>query len=518
MRKSLVTVLVLIFISMPALAKEVTITILATTDIHGNVSGYDYASEEDLGYGLLQAATQVKNMHQERKNLILVDLGDALSGNALPFYHKHFQPEAVNPVIAVMNEMKYDVAVPGNHDFDFGVEHFLGSASQSRFSWTSANILPAGDDTPLMYDSVIVERNGVKVGFFGLTTPVTARTLPPALITDVLFTDMVQAAQKAVTSLKQQGANVIIGLAHSGRGDKVQEGELHENAVYQVIENVPGITAMLCGHSHEEISFELYNNVLICQPGAFGQSIGVLMIDMQQRDGAWEVLAKTSTTLQVSGLKPERKAEKVARSLIGDCKDFADESLGDYDYELIFSGDPTAPGSATFMMIDAIQAWAASDVVMLPMQAPEETIKGRRAAFRNRHMLQLTPYDNHMVRFQVNGQALDQMMEKGAAMLTAEGTLRPGIPPYHFDYFGGVQYRMNPGAPAGERVEIVSVNRNTFAADAVYTVAMTGYEYGMGRYFTGDAPEPLEWSENSLRQMIRSLVLDAQEKEENSEE
>lgn len=518
MRKSLVAVIVLILIFLPVQAKEVTITILATTDIHGNVSGYDFASENDLGYGLLQAASQVKTMRQERKDLILVDLGDALSGNALPFYHKHFQPDALNPVIAVMNEMKYDVAVPGNHDFDFGVAHFLDSASRSRFSWTSANILPTGGDTPLMYDSIIVERDGVKVGFFGLTTPVTAKTLPPALIADVVFTDMVQAAERAVASLKQQGADIIVGLAHSGRGDKVQEGELNENAVYQVIENVPGITAMLCGHSHEEITFELYNNVLVCQPAAFGQSIGVVMIDMQQRDGVWEVLAKTSTTLQVSGLKPERKAEKAARSLIGDCEEFANQSLGDYDVELIFSADPTSAGSATFMMIDAIQAWATSDVVMLPMQAPEETIKSRRAAFRNRHMLQLTPYDNYMVRFQVNGQELDQMMEKGAAMLTAEGTLRPGIPPYHFDYFGGVQYRMNPGAPAGERVEIVSVNRNAFTADAVYTVAMTGYEYGMGRYFTGVAPEALEWSGDSLRQMIRSLVLDAQEKEENSEE
>ena len=513
MRKPLIIALILALAILPVQAREVTITVLATTDTHGNVSGYDYATETELDYGLAQAASQINNMRRERKNLILVDLGDSLSGDALPFYHRFFEATQPNPVINAMNEMEYDVAVPGNHDFDYGTEYLLAAVGQSRFPWTSANIFPEGGSETLFPETVVVERDGVKVGFFGLTTPVTRKTQPPANIDNVLFTDMVQAATKAVATLEGQGADVIVALAHSGRGDKMQTGENFENAVYQVAENVPGITAILFGHTHEEVSFELHNNVLLCQPRDHARSIGVLMIDLQQRDGKWEILAKTSTSFQTIGMKADRKVEKATKSINAACERFADEVLGDYNRELIVSGDPLNPGSSTFTLVDSVKHWKDADVVMLPMQSPEETIKSERTSFRNRHMLKLVPYDNYFVRFQVTGQQLDTMLELAAAMLGSDGKLKTGVPFYHFDYCAGVQYRLNPLNTEGQRVEITAVNRKDFDEAAIYTVAMTGYQYGMERFFAGEIPEPLEWSDRTLRQMVRSLVLDMQESE-----
>ena len=514
MRNVRIAILILVLATMPLPAKEVTITILATTDTHGNVSGFDYAAGKDLGYGLAQAATQINTMRKERKNLILVDLGDALSGNALPYYHHNFASGQPNPVIAAMNVMGYDVAVPGNHDFDFGTKNLVDAITESRFAWTSANLLQADSRTPLIYDTVVVDRDGVQVGFFGLTTPITARTQPPANIAGLEFSDMIEAARAAVEKLKEQGADVIVALAHSGTGSKLQTEKNPENAVYQVVEQVQGITAVLLGHSHDEISFELYNNVLLCQPKDHAQSIGVIIVDLQQRDGTWEILAKTSTTLKVDGLKPDKKVIRAAKDTLKACEDFANETLGTYDQELVVTGDPLVPGSAFFLLSDAVRAWKKTDVVTLPLQTPEEIIKSERADFRNRHMLKLTPYDNFMVQFEVTGRQLHDMLELNVARLGADGKLKTGTPGYYFDYFGGVQYKVNPLNPEGDRVEILTVNQKPFDINGAYSVAMTAYQYGMDRFFTGAQPEAIQWSERGLRTLIRAHILEMQESNE----
>ncbi len=492
-------------------SREVTITILATTDTHGNVNGFDYATDQDLGYGLTQIATQINNLRGSRKNLILVDCGDAISGNALTFYHKHFASDQPNPVIAAMNEMEYDVAVPGNHEFDFGLDYLAEAISTSSFPWISANIVQEQTGQPLLSGTVVLEREGVRIGFFGLTTPATARTLPPATLGGMAFQDMVESARNAVASLKAQGVNLVVGLVHSGRGEKVQTGTGNENAVYQVIEQVEGIDIILFGHSHGEVPLELYKNVLLCQPKDHAQSLAVVMVDLQQRDGQWEILAKTSTTLKTVGLTSDKKVERKARKMIRDCQDFVKESLGTYDTELVVSENPLTPRGPFYLLSNAVNRWNDSDVVVVPMMEPGMEIKSERADFLNRHVFRLLPYDNYVIRFQLNGEQLKGLIEQDVSLLGSDAKLLPGVPFYRFANFGGVQYSVNMSAAQGERVTVQQVAGKPFDAAATYSIAMTGYQYGLGAFFSGEKPQPLEWSDVSLRQMVRNYILGLQD-------
>ncbi|WP_175473980.1 metallophosphoesterase, partial [Vibrio cholerae] len=94
-------------------------TILGTSDLHGHFMPWDYSADKlNLSGSLSQIATKVKTIRQEQPNVILVDAGDTIQGN----FVETFKDEAIDPMMLGFNEMKYDVWVLGNHEFDFGLK------------------------------------------------------------------------------------------------------------------------------------------------------------------------------------------------------------------------------------------------------------------------------------------------------------------------------------------------------------------------------------------------------------
>ncbi len=496
-----------------ATAKEAVVTILATTDIHGNISGKDYITGKKLGYGLLQAAPMIEKLRKSKNNTILVDCGDTFVGNPLTFYRQYHAIDADNPVVTAMRILEYDVAVPGNHDFDYGTDNLKQTTAQTRFPWISANILDKNGQS-LFPGTVIVKRNGVKIGFFGLTTPATRLFETPEILEGVRFTDLVQGAKKAVKNLKQQGADVIVGLIHSGKGNKLQSGTMNENAVYQICENVPGIDVIIFGHSHKEVRLEMYNGVLLCQPKDHAKSIGVIMIDLQHRDGKWEILGKSSTTLQVNDNELDKKIEKKVRKLDKATTKFMDKSLGKYRHPLAFTEDPLAPGTASFFVGDSMQSWKKADLCMVTISHPGMEVKSRRAAFLNSHIFKLLPYDNYLAQISITGVQLRALMEHAAAMLDSKGKLKPGHPFFQFAFFVGADYSVHPSKPAGNRVEIHKIGDKPFSDGGQYTIDLTTYILGGGGgYFSREnRPVSVIYSRKTLRNIMAAYVENLQKK------
>ena len=497
-------------------AKEVTVTILATTDVHGNISGKNYVTGKDLGYGLVQAAPLIEKLRKSKDNTILVDCGDTFAGNPLTFYQHYHAIDEDNPVVTAMRLLKYDVAVPGNHDFDFGTATLKENTSATGFPWISANIQDKSGQ-PLFPATFIVKRSGVKVGFFGLTTPATALFETPDVLEGAHFLDMVAAAKKAVAELKQQGADVIVGLLHSGKGNKLQTGQMNENAVYQVVENVPGIDVIVFGHTHREVRLEMYNGVLLCQPKDHAKSIGVILVDLQQRDGKWEILGKSSTTLQVNDSEIDKKIEKKIRKLNKGTLKFMDSDLGDYKEVLRYTDDPLAPGTASYFVGDSMDSWQHSDVQIVTVNNPGQKVKSKRATVVNRHLFELFPYDNYLARITVTGAELKTLMEHAASMLDGDGKLKNGRPFFQFAFFIGVDYSVHPERPEGSRVEIHKIGDKPFQKEAQYSVNLTTYILGGGGgYFTAsNRPKTVSFSKDSLRNIMAAYIESLQKKDEN---
>ena len=221
-------------------AEDKDILILYTSDVHCGVDkGWGYA-------GLAAAKEQLSKDY----NVLLVDDGDAIQGEPIGTM------TTGESIIDIMNSVGYDVVIPGNHEFDYGMERFLELVDRANFPYISCNFNKEGE---LVFDPwLIKEIGGVKVGFVGVTTPDTLRGSTPRYFQDAdgnyiygFFQDttgekLYEAVQKAVDGVRAEGADYVVVLAHLGN-----ETECSPWMYSDVISHVSGIDAMLDGHSHD---------------------------------------------------------------------------------------------------------------------------------------------------------------------------------------------------------------------------------------------------------------------------
>ena len=217
------------------------IVILFTSDVHCGIDqGFGYAGLEQIRDGLVAQGNVV----------ILVDDGDNIQGEPIGTMTKG------EALVELMNEAGYEIATPGNHEFDYGMDQFLSLAEKAKFQYISCNFNKDGE---LVFEPyVIKELGGAKVAFVGVTTPKTLTSSTPKYFQNEkgefvygFFQDdtgegVYKAVQKAVDDARAEGAEYVIVLGHMGN-----EEECRPWTYADVIENTTGIDAFLDGHSHD---------------------------------------------------------------------------------------------------------------------------------------------------------------------------------------------------------------------------------------------------------------------------
>lgn len=251
-------------------AREVVI--YHTNDTHGYLSG-----DGESIVGIDMAA----GLKESTPNSILVDAGDATQGLPLASLTKGAD------IIRLMNMAGYDLMTAGNHEFDFGTEQFLSNARLADFPILAANIYR--DGSPLLQNipegntgcHTVIERNGMKIGFFGLTTSDTASSTNPSGITDLEFEDEVETAKKEIDHLEQEDVDAIVAICHMGNTDaSCTSIELAEAMTGEYQDK---IDAIIDGHSHT-VENEETNGVLIVQTGSGMTGIGKLTLTVSGDD------------------------------------------------------------------------------------------------------------------------------------------------------------------------------------------------------------------------------------------
>ena len=222
----------------PALTKN--LVILYTSDAHCGV-------EQGWGYAGLYA---VKEYYAADNYVMLVDDGDAIQGEPIGTMTKG------EGIIDIMNAVGYDLAVPGNHEFDYGMDTFLALSEKANFQYLSCNFNKEGELVFAPY--AIREFDGVKFAFVGVTTPMTLRSSTPryfmdengnfiyGFLQDETGEQVYAAVQKAVDDARAEGAKYVIVMAHMGN-----EAECAPWMYSDVIANTTGIDVWLDGHSHD---------------------------------------------------------------------------------------------------------------------------------------------------------------------------------------------------------------------------------------------------------------------------
>lgn len=275
-KKLLVALAVAFSVALQGWAQE--ITILHTNDIHCGIS-------EGV---TLSSVSWLKNVYKNAGlPVVLVDAGDALQGSPLGTLTKG------SAIIRLMNACEYDFAIPGNHEFDYGMENFLDSHANLKCNYFSANLFR--DGKLLLQPYKIMDLGGRKIGFVGVTTPGTLASANPVVFKDPqnrkkqLYSfgekikkkvpELYKIVQKSIDKAKKEGAEKIVLVAHFGNGYGLWN-------IADLVKNLHNVDVVIDGHTHQDYILKLPNGdgkeILVSQTGSRLSSVGRIRITDQE--------------------------------------------------------------------------------------------------------------------------------------------------------------------------------------------------------------------------------------------
>lgn len=255
------------------------IAVLYTNDVHNA-----YLREGDsLGYGAL--ASYEKQLKSAGYMVTLVDGGDAIQGGVIGTLSKG------QYIADIMEYVGYDITVPGNHEYDFGMDTFLELANSSSYNYVSCNFMDLKTGETVFEPYSIVDYGGIKVAYIGITTPETFVKSTPSYFQDEEGNyiygfcegengeELYAQVQKSIDAAKSEGADYIIAVGHMGTDPASTPWTSRE-----IIENTTGINVFLDAHSHSTIESENVTDksgkeVVLCSTGTKLNAIGQLIIN-----------------------------------------------------------------------------------------------------------------------------------------------------------------------------------------------------------------------------------------------
>lgn len=253
---SVVLAVIMLVTLVPAvMAEENEVVVLYTNDVHNAYLRDDGV----LGYAAV--AQRKAELEAEGKTVILVDCGDAIQGGVIGTLSNG------RYIVSVMEKLGYDFAVPGNHEFDFGMDNFLEIASEAEYTYLSCNFVDLETGESMLDSYKIVEAGGMKIAFIGVCTPETFTKSTPTYFQNAdgeyIYgfaeggngEELYEAVQSAVDSAAADGADEVILIAHLGVDPSSSPWTSKE-----VIRNTYGIDVVLDGHSHSTIECEAVAN------------------------------------------------------------------------------------------------------------------------------------------------------------------------------------------------------------------------------------------------------------------
>ncbi len=284
------------------------LTVLGSTDLHGNVYNWDYfknaefdnAAHDDIG--LAKVATLVKAMRKTAQGRADPDARRRRHhpGHAARVLLREDRPDqrlgVIHPMARAMNLVKYDAAALGNHEFNYGLDTLRTFEEQLDFPLLGANAVDPVTKRPafrpyLIKTFKVGRGRTLKVGILGLTNPGIAIWDKANVEGKMEFPGLVEQAKKFVPELKKKGCDLVVVSAHSGADTSSSYGDAlpyPENAASLVAEQVPHVDAILVGHAHKEIAQQFVENkktgqqVLLCEPYYWGMRLAVMDLVVQE--------------------------------------------------------------------------------------------------------------------------------------------------------------------------------------------------------------------------------------------
>lgn len=505
-----------------AAANQAHLRIMETTDIHVNIMPYDYYADKPSDtQGLSRTASIIDSIRAEAGNSMLIDNGDLLQGNPMGdymAYEKGMKAGDMHPIMKAMNVLNYDCGTLGNHEFNYGLDFMFNTMNGANYPVVCANLTkgqlasdPKSDELFFkpyaIIEKTIKDGSGaespVKVGFIGFVPPQIMVWDSKNLEGKAQTRDIVQAAEAWVPVMKEDGADIIIALSHSGI-DASGQGERMENASLYLA-GVEGIDAVFTGHQHlvfpgpkdwdgmagvDPVKGTLQGKPAV-MGGFWGSHMGLIDLLLEKDGNSWKIVDFTTEARPIYHRTEDRKVipeveskpeveaavkEEHEATLAYVRTPVGETSAPLYSYFALVADDPSVQivsNAQIWYVKDMLKETEYKDYPILSAAAPFKA--GGRAgpdfytdvaagAIAIKNVADLYLYPNTARAVLLNGKQVKNWLEMSAGMfLQVEPgakdapLLNPDFPSYNFDVIDGVTYEIDLAQPAmfnkdGEKV------------------------------------------------------------------
>jgi 2',3'-cyclic-nucleotide 2'-phosphodiesterase (5'-nucleotidase family) len=434
-------VFLLLFSMSFAGAEESVIRILYVNDFHGFAEPYRPLGSQEPHGGIAYLAARAEELRNERPSLLL-SAGDMLQGNN---WANLFQGKSA---IELMNTMRFDAMVAGNHEFDFGQEILRKRISEARFPVLGANV--RGLD--LLKPYVIREVGGVKVAIIGVVTEDAPVSTHPRNVAGLEFDPPAAVVQRYARELEGK-ADIFLVLSHIG---------LSEDRA--LAERAKGIDIIVGGHSHTKLLKPLVvGNTIIVQAWEHAKTLGVL--DLTVRDGKIirfeghleEIRPKQGTEHKAVLAVVEMYQKRLDTAL--------NEKVGATEVDLDGENARKRETNLGDLIADIVRQVSGADAAII--NGGEIRTDIRNGEIRVKDVYSVLPFNDYVVAIRLTGGQIREALEHGVSAIEEGGGRFPQV--------SGLSFAYDPTAGKGSRVKEILIAGIPVDPDKFYSVATNDF-------------------------------------------
>jgi len=465
--------------------------IFYTSDVHGSITGIDYATNKKSPHGLARLSTF---LHEFDKNRLLLDNGDILQGSPMQFHWVRHSSADVSPVNIALNHMRYDYGTLGNHDFNFGEDILTSYINNSSFPILCCNVRDGSGNPIFKPFAIHMLDNGIRLGIIGAVTHYIPHWEKKQNIVNFTFYDAFESIKQSVEKIRHH-VDFVIVLYHGGFEKDLLSGNpigrpTSENQGYKIA-SMLDIDLLLTGHQHRTQSAVVVNGTLTMQTSDNAINFGHIQVTFSNDSGLWRKDSIDGKIIPCDFPEDEKLIEKIAPYEEA-TQSWLDQPVGmieDCDLMIRDPFEARKNNHPIFHFVNHLQMKKTNAMLSCASLANDAT--GLPSIVSMRNIESTFRYPNHLIVLEITGEILKEALEKTAGyfdLVNGKPCLSsmfqyPKLEHYNYDIYDGIEYSIDLRCPLGERITQLTYKSRPISSSDTFTLVLNNYRaIGGGDY------------------------------------